>query len=67
MEYLYTLPGCALEYHYKAFQWLPLVCSAPTEVSPEVSVQNHQGPPFVLCGSKKSPLLYPLVPNQMDL
>jgi hypothetical protein len=37
-EYLYTLPGCALRYHYKAFWWLLLVCSAATEVSPEVSV-----------------------------
>jgi hypothetical protein len=38
MEYLYTLPGCALGYHYKAFQWLNLVCSAPAEVLPEVLV-----------------------------
>jgi hypothetical protein len=38
MEYLYTFLGCALGYHYKAFQWLNLVCNAPTEVSPEVSV-----------------------------
>jgi hypothetical protein len=38
MEYLSSLPGCVLEYHYKAFQWLNLVCGAPTEVSPEVSV-----------------------------
>jgi hypothetical protein len=33
MEYLYTLLGCVLEYHNKAFQWLNLVCSAHTEVS----------------------------------
>jgi hypothetical protein len=38
MEYIYTLPRCVLGYHYKAFQWLLLVCSAPAEVSPEVSV-----------------------------
>jgi hypothetical protein len=38
MEYFYTLLGCALGYHYKAFQWLNLVCSAPIEVSLEVSV-----------------------------
>jgi hypothetical protein len=38
MEYLYTLLRCALGYHYKSFQWLNLVCSAPAEVSPEVSV-----------------------------
>jgi hypothetical protein len=37
-EYLYTLMGCALGYHYKAFQWLNLVYSAPAEVSSEVSV-----------------------------
>jgi hypothetical protein len=37
-EYLYTLLGCTLGYHYKAFQWLNLVCSVPTEVSPEVSI-----------------------------
>jgi hypothetical protein len=43
-EYLYTLPGCALGYHYKVFQFLNLVCSAPTEVSPEVSVQMTKGP-----------------------
>jgi hypothetical protein len=24
-KYLYTLPGCALGHHYKAFHWLPLV------------------------------------------
>jgi hypothetical protein len=44
MEYLYTLLGCAIGYHYKAFKWLNLVCSAPTEVSPEVSVQINKGP-----------------------
>jgi hypothetical protein len=44
IEYLYTLLGCALGYHYKAFQWLNLVCSAPAEVSPEVSVQTTKGP-----------------------
>jgi hypothetical protein len=51
MEYLYTHSVCALGYHYKAFQWLLLICSAPAEVSPEVSIQNHQGPPPALCGS----------------
>jgi hypothetical protein len=66
MEYLYTLLGCALGYDYKAFQWLLLVCSTPAEVSPELSVLNHQGPPLALCGSQESPLLYPLVPNQAD-
>jgi hypothetical protein len=44
MEYHSTLSGCGLGYHYKAFQWLNLVCSAPAEVSPEVLVQNHKGP-----------------------
>jgi hypothetical protein len=43
-EYLYTLSGYALGYHYKAFQWFNLVCSAPAEVSPEVSVQTIKGP-----------------------
>jgi hypothetical protein len=43
-EYLYTLPGCALGYQYKAFQWLNLVCNAPTKVSPEVSVQITKAP-----------------------
>jgi hypothetical protein len=43
-EYVYTLSGCALGHHYKAFQWLNLVCSAPTEVSLEVSVQTPMGP-----------------------
>jgi hypothetical protein len=66
MEYLYTLLGCALGYHYKAIQWLNLVCSAPAEVSPEVSVQNYIGPPLVQCDSQESPLLYPLIPNQVD-
>jgi hypothetical protein len=65
-EYLYTLLGCALGYHYKTFQWLNLVCSAPTEVSPEVSVQNHQGPPLVSRGFQESPFLYLLIPNQAD-
>jgi hypothetical protein len=50
-EYLYTLPECALGYHYKAFQWLLLVCSAPAEVSLEVLVQNHQGLRLAPCGS----------------
>jgi hypothetical protein len=31
IEYLYTLLGCALGYHYKAFEWFNLVCSAPIE------------------------------------
>jgi hypothetical protein len=44
MEYLYTLLRCALGHHYKAFQWLNLVYSAPAEVSPEVSVQITKGP-----------------------
>jgi hypothetical protein len=65
-EYLYTLPRCALGYHYKTFQWLLLVCRAHVKVSPEVSVQNHQGPLIALCGSQESPLLYPLIPNQAD-
>jgi hypothetical protein len=38
-EYLCTHPGCALGHNYNAFQWLSLVCSVPTEVSLEVSVQ----------------------------
>jgi hypothetical protein len=66
MEYLYTLLGCALGYHYKAFQWLLLVCSTPTVVSQEVLVQNHQGPPLAPCGFQESPLLYPLIPSQVD-
>jgi hypothetical protein len=44
MEYLYTLPGRALGYHYKAFQWLNLVCHASTEILPEVLVQTTKGP-----------------------
>jgi hypothetical protein len=47
----------------QGFQWLLLACSAPTEVSLEVSVQNHQGTPLALSGSQESPLLYPLIPN----
>jgi hypothetical protein len=66
-EYIYTLLGCVLGYHYKTFQRLLLVCSAPVEVSPEVSVQNNQGLPLAPCGWQKSPLLYPLDPNQADL
>jgi hypothetical protein len=42
MEYISTLPGCAVGYHYKAFQWLNPFCIALAEVSPEVSVENHQ-------------------------
>jgi hypothetical protein len=38
MEYLYTLLRCTVGHHYKALQWLPLVCIVPTEVSLEVSV-----------------------------
>jgi hypothetical protein len=37
-KYFYTLSGCVLGYHYKVFQWVSLVCSAPAEVSPEVLV-----------------------------
>jgi hypothetical protein len=48
MEYLYTLLGCALGYHYKALEWLNIVCSAPTEVSPDVSVQTTKGPSCVV-------------------
>jgi hypothetical protein len=46
-EYLYTLLGCALGHHYKAFQWLHLVCNVPTDVSSDVSVQITKGP--LLC------------------
>jgi hypothetical protein len=67
MEYLYTLLGCVLGYNYNAFQWLNLVCSAPPEVSQEVSVQNHRGLPLAPCGFQESPLLYPLIPNQVNL
>jgi hypothetical protein len=66
-EYLYILPGCVLGHHYKAFHCLLLVCSVHTAVSPEVSVQITKPPPLVLCGSQKSPLIFPLVPNQMEL
>jgi hypothetical protein len=65
-EYLYTLLVCALGYHYMAFQWLLLICSAHAEVSPKLSVHNHQGPPLAPCGSQESLLLYPLIPNQAD-
>jgi hypothetical protein len=27
---------------------------------------DHQGPPLAPCGSRESPLPYPLIPNQMD-
>jgi hypothetical protein len=33
-----------LGHHYKVVQWFSLVCSIPTEVSPEVSVQITKGP-----------------------
>jgi hypothetical protein len=36
--------GCALGHHYKVVQWFSLVCSIPTEVSPDVSVQITKGP-----------------------
>jgi hypothetical protein len=48
MEYLYTLSGCALGHHYRAFQGLILVCSAPAEVSLEVSVQTTKGPSYTM-------------------
>jgi hypothetical protein len=66
MEYLHTLLGYVLGHHYRAFQWLNLVCSVPTEVSPEVSVQITKAPPLAPCGSEESPFLYPLIPNQTD-
>jgi hypothetical protein len=44
MEYLYTLLGCELGYHYKIFQWLNLVCRTPVVVSPEVSVHTTEVP-----------------------
>jgi hypothetical protein len=37
-EYLYTFSESAVGYHYNTFQWLLLVCSEPTELSPEVSI-----------------------------
>jgi hypothetical protein len=43
-EYPYTLPGCVLGHHYKVVQWFSLVCSVPTEVSPEVAIQITKGP-----------------------
>jgi hypothetical protein len=44
MEYLHTRPGCALGYHYKAFQRFNLVCNALDKVSMEVSVQTLKAP-----------------------
>jgi hypothetical protein len=35
---------CVLGHHYKVVQWFSLVCSIPTEVSPEVSVHITKGP-----------------------
>jgi hypothetical protein len=32
MKYPYTRVKCALEIHYKAFQWFHLDCNVPTEV-----------------------------------
>jgi hypothetical protein len=43
-EYLYTLLMCVIGHHYKAFQWLNLVCSAHTEVPEEVSDQTTNAP-----------------------
>jgi hypothetical protein len=37
-EYLYILLGCALGHHYKAFQWIYLVCSVSADVSLEMLV-----------------------------
>jgi hypothetical protein len=65
-EYLYTLLGSMLGYHYKDFHWLNLVCSVPAEVSPEVSVQTTKGPPLAPCGSQECPLPYPLIPNHTN-
>jgi hypothetical protein len=53
-KYLYTLPGCVLGHHHKAFHWLHLVCSAPAEVSPEVSVQITKGPSCIVWFSGES-------------
>jgi hypothetical protein len=68
-EYPYTLSVCALGHHYKVVQWFSLVCSVcsvPTEVSPEVSVQITKGPLLrhVVLGRVHS--LTPLIPNQTD-
>jgi hypothetical protein len=65
-EYIYTILGCVLGHHYKAFQWPNLVCSVPAEVSPEVSVQITKAPPLTLYGSQESLLLYPLILNQTN-
>jgi hypothetical protein len=65
-DHPYTIPGCALGHHYKVVQWFSLICSVPTEVSLEVSVQITKGPPLAPCGSQENTLLYPLIPNQAD-
>jgi hypothetical protein len=35
-KHIHTSFGVRLGDYYKAFQWLPLACNVPTEVSPEV-------------------------------
>jgi hypothetical protein len=52
MEYPYTLLRCALGNHYKAFQWFPLACNIPTEVSPPVWTSHPPRSPLLcLMGS----------------
>jgi hypothetical protein len=46
----------ATEVAYIPHESLALVCSTPAKVSPEASVQDHQGPPLAPCGSQESPL-----------
>jgi hypothetical protein len=42
--YVYTSYGAWPRDHYNAFQWFPLDCSVPAEVSSEVSVRITKGP-----------------------
>jgi hypothetical protein len=54
---VYTSFGAWPRDHYKAFQWFPLTCSIPTEVSPKVLVQITKGPTCAVWFSSESILL----------
>jgi hypothetical protein len=44
MEYIYTLPRCALGYHYKAFQWLILFVAHPLRFHWRCQSRTTKGP-----------------------
>jgi hypothetical protein len=64
-KHMHTSFGVRPGDHFKAFQWLPLVCTCPLRFHRRCKhLTSHQGPPLVPCGSEEYTLRSPHIPSQ---